>query len=57
MSELLFGFRDLPNIRDPNRNVLLNIGSFFMNDEYVRKFNQKRYSFGSLICYSLFVVV
>lgn len=45
MSELLFGFRDLPNIRDPNRNVLLNIGSFFMNDEYVRKFNQKRYSF------------
>jgi len=45
MSELLFGFRDLPNIRDPNRNVMLNIGSFFMNDEYVRKFNPKRYSF------------
>ena len=45
MSELLFGFRNLTNIRDPKRNMFLNLGSFLMDDEYVRKFNPKRYAF------------
>lgn len=45
MSELLFGFRNLTNIRDPKRNMFLNLGSFLMDDEYVRKFNHKRYAF------------
>jgi hypothetical protein len=45
MSELLFGFRDLTNIRDPKREITFNIGSFLMNEEYVRKFNPKRYAF------------
>jgi len=45
MSELLFGFRDLTNIRDPKKQESFNIGSFLMNDEYVRKFNPKRYAF------------
>jgi hypothetical protein len=45
MSELLFGFRDLTNIRDPKRQATLNIGSLIMNDEYVRKFSPQRYAF------------
>jgi hypothetical protein len=45
MSELLFGFRDLTNIRDPKKQESFNIGSYLMNDEYVRKFNPKRYAF------------
>jgi hypothetical protein len=45
MADLLFSFRDLTNIKDPNRSPTFNIGSLLMNDEYVRKFNPKRYAF------------
>ncbi len=44
MAELLFGFRDLGNIRNPNTPIL-NLSSLVIPDSIVRKFNPKRFNF------------
>jgi hypothetical protein len=44
MAELLYGFRDLANIRNPNVPVF-NLGSLIIPDSFVRQFNSKRYNF------------
>jgi hypothetical protein len=44
MAELLFGFRDLGNIRNPNTPIL-NLSSLIIPDSVIRKFNPKRYNF------------
>jgi hypothetical protein len=44
MAELLFGFRDLGNIRNPNTPIL-NLSSLIIPDSVVRKFNPKRFNF------------
>ena len=44
MAELLFGFRDLGNIRNPNTPIL-NLSSLVIPDSVVRKFNPTRFNF------------
>ena len=44
MTELLFGFKDLLNASNPNTPIL-NLSSFVLTDNFVRKFNPKRYNF------------
>ena len=44
MTELLFGFKDLLNASNPNTPIL-NLSSFILTDNFVRKFNPKRYNF------------
>jgi len=44
MAELLFGFKDLLNASNPNTPIL-NLSSFVLTDNFVRKFNPKRYNF------------
>jgi hypothetical protein len=44
MAELLFGFRDLGNIRNPNTPIL-NLSSLVIPDSVVRKFNPSRFTF------------
>jgi len=44
MAELLFGFRDLGNIRNPNTPIF-NLSSLIIPDSVVRKFNPKRFNF------------
>lgn len=44
MTELLFGFKDLLNASNPNTPIL-NLSSLILTDNFVRKFNPKRYNF------------
>jgi hypothetical protein len=44
MAELLFGFKDLLNASNPNTPIL-NLSSLILTDNFVRKFNPKRYNF------------
>lgn len=44
MAELLFGFRDLNNIRNPSTPIF-NLSSLIIPDSVVRKFNPKRFNF------------
>ena len=44
MTELLFGFKDLLNVSNPNTSTL-NLSSLILTDNFVRKFNPKRYNF------------
>lgn len=44
MTELLFGFKDLLNASNPNTPTL-NLSSLILTDNFVRKFNPKRYNF------------
>ncbi len=44
MAELLFGFRDLGNIRNPNTPIF-NLSTLIIPDSVVRKFNPKRFNF------------
>ncbi len=44
MAELLFGFKDLTNIRNPNTPIL-NLSTLIIPDSFVRQFNSKRYNF------------
>ena len=44
MAELLFGFRDLNNIRNPSTPIF-NLSTLIIPDSVVRKFNPKRFNF------------
>lgn len=44
MAEFLFGFKDLVNVSNPNTPIF-NLGSLLISDNFVRKFNPKRYNF------------
>jgi len=44
MAELLYGFKDLTNIRNPNTPIF-NLSSLIIPDSFVRRFNSKRYNF------------
>ena len=44
MSELLFGFKDLLNVSNPNTPIF-DLSSLILTDSFVRKFNPKRYNF------------
>lgn len=44
MAELLFGFRDLGNIRNPSTPIF-NLSTLIIPDSVVRKFNPKRFNF------------
>jgi len=44
MAELIFGFRDLTNIKNPNTPTF-NLSSLIIPDSFVRQFNSKRYNF------------
>jgi hypothetical protein len=44
MAELLYGFKDLTNIRNPNTPIF-NLSSLIIPDSFVRQFNSKRYNF------------
>ena len=44
MTEFFFNFKDLTNIQNPNK-VMLNLSSFIISDDYVKKLFPKRYNF------------
>jgi hypothetical protein len=44
MAELLFGFKDLSNIRNPNTPIF-NLSSLIIPDSFIRQFNSGRYTF------------
>jgi len=44
MTEFFFNFKDLTNIQNPNK-VMLNLGSFVISDDYIKKMFPKRYNF------------
>lgn len=44
MAEILFNFKDLVNLRNPN-NPIIDIGSFLLSDDYLRKLFPSRYIF------------
>jgi hypothetical protein len=44
MTEFFFNFKDLTNIQNPNK-VMLNLSSFIISDDYIKKMFPKRYNF------------
>jgi hypothetical protein len=44
MTEFFFNFKDLTNIQNPNK-AMLNLSSFLITDDYVKKLFPKRYNF------------
>jgi len=44
MSEFFFNFKDLTNIQNPNKQIL-NLSSFIISDDYLKKLFPKRYNF------------
>lgn len=44
MTEFFFNFKDLTNVQNPNK-VMLNLSSFVISDDYVKKLFPKRYNF------------
>ena len=44
MTEFFFNFKDLTNIKNPNK-AMLNLTSFAISDDYIKKLFPKRYNF------------